>query len=240
MRLKSRAGASGSARSPSHSASTDSSSPRRNSSTSTGWSPNCRCSIIATSALWAYALVLGDHDALAGRQAVGLDHRRVGGDRRHPLLDGADDPVPGGRHPGRLHDLLGERLRALEPRRLALGPEHRDALGLELVGEARDQRRLGSHHDQVGARLRRGSRERDRVAGVGGEPLRLGADAGVAGRAPQLGLLRRAGQRADQTRAHGHRRRRRGPSSARRVADAPDRLQSDAMKSSIGIAASDS
>ena len=55
MRLKSRAGASGSARSPSHSASTDSSSPRRNSSTSTGWSPKRRSSIIATSAWWASA-----------------------------------------------------------------------------------------------------------------------------------------------------------------------------------------
>ena len=45
-------------------------------------------------------LVLGDHHALAGRQAVGLDHRRVAGDRVEPGLDGLDDGVAAGRDAG--------------------------------------------------------------------------------------------------------------------------------------------
>ena len=229
MRLKSRAGASGSARSPSHSASTDSSSPRRNSSTSDR--------VVAEAPLLDHRhqrgvrlrLVLGDHHALAGREPVGLDHRGVGGDRRHPLLDRADDPVPAGRDPGRLHDLLGERLRALEPRGLALGPEHRHALGLELVGEPGHERRLRPDDDEVDARLRRGGGQRHRVADVGVEPLRLRADARVARRAQQLRLLRRAGERADDR-----------VLAPARADDEDPHLQSDAMKSSIGIAASDS
>ena len=49
MRLKSRAGASGTARSPSQSASTESSTPSRNSSTTTGASPNRWPSSMSTS-----------------------------------------------------------------------------------------------------------------------------------------------------------------------------------------------
>ena len=72
------------------------------------------------------------------------------------------------------------------------------------------------------------------IAGVGVERLRLRADPGVAGHAQQLRALRRARQRADE----------RVLAAARADDEDADGgfrgAQSEAMKSSIGIAASDS
>ncbi len=78
--------------SPSQMASSDSSSPSRNSSTTTGVSPKRRSTSIASSASRASSLVRRDHHALAGGQAVGLDHRRVAVDRRQAVLDASRRP----------------------------------------------------------------------------------------------------------------------------------------------------
>ena len=114
MRLKSRAGASGIAFSPSHSASSESSTPCRNSSTTTGTSPK-RCSTsISVERRARLGLVARDHDALARGQAVGLDHGRVARDRVQARLDAVHDRVLGRRHARGDHDLLGVGLGALE------------------------------------------------------------------------------------------------------------------------------
>ena len=235
MRLKSRAGASGSARSPSQSASTDSSSPRRNSSTSTGWSPKRRSSSIATSAACASRLVLRDHDALARREAVGLDHGGVGVDRLQPLVDRAHDPVAAGRHAGRLHHLLGVDLRALEPRGLAPGPKHGHRGGPQRVDEPGDERRLRPDDDEVDARVdrRAGQRARGRRRRRRAPPPPRGSRRCRA-RTAARGAAASARARGP-ARARGRRRRRRGPAWGNRRG-----AQSEAMKSSIGIAASDS
>ena len=147
--------------------------------------------------------VLGDDDALAGGEAVVLDDVR-----RPELVEGGRD-LPGrgagaggrGRHPGRLHHLLGERLGALEPGGLAGGAEAGDAAAGDRVGDTRDQRRLGADHDQVGAqgggqvghrgavhrvdRVQRGDRRHARVAGGG---VHRG-DVGVARQRAGQGVL---------------------------------------------------
>ena len=64
----------------------------------------------------ASASVGADDHALAGGEPVGLEHRRVGGagEVLERLLAAAQEDVAGGRHPGLLHQLLGEGLRALQ------------------------------------------------------------------------------------------------------------------------------
>ena len=59
-----------------------------------------------------------------------------------PVVDGLDDRVAAGRHAGRRHHLLGERLRALQPRRPRRRAEAGDARRGALVGQAGDERRL--------------------------------------------------------------------------------------------------
>ena len=227
MRLKSRAGASGSARSPSQRASSESSSPSRNSSTTTGWSPKRRSTSIASQRGARLVLVARDHDALAGRQPVGLEHRGVALDRGHAVLDGLHHAVARGRDAGGRHHLLRERLRALEPGRGAARPEAAHARLAQRVGDARDERRLGADHHEVHAG--RGGRPREPRRVAGSAPASTTASArmpALPGRAQQLGRLRRAGERAYQ--------RVLAPTGA----DDEDlhRAQSDAMKSSIGIA----
>ena len=141
-------------------------------------------------------LVGRDHHALARRQAVGLDHRRVAVHGGQSVRHGLDDRVVGGRDAGRPHDLLGERLRALQAGRGGRRAEAGQPRAGARVGQARHQRglRAGDHQLHAG------------VGGGGGEPLdvrRVGAgqhhgvarDAGVAGRAQQLRRLRGARQR---------------------------------------------
>ena len=173
------------------------------------------------------ALVRGDHDALAGREPVRLDDGRVAGDRGHARLDVLDERVRGGGDAGRGHDLLGVGLRALEPRGGGDGAEAADAGGEQGVGEPVDERRLRPDDDEVD--LRRAGRGGERVGIVRGrvERPRVAADSRVAGRAQDLGRLRRAQQRPDE----------------RVLAPAgPDDEDPHTapMKSSIGIAESDS
>ena len=121
----------------------------------------------------------GDQHALAGRQPVGLDHVGAGEaaeelQRRFEVVEGRE---AGGGDPGRGHDLLHPRLRALEPGAVGAGAEDQLALGPEPVGQAVDQRRFGADHEQVGIeRFGRGA-DRTRDAGVPGRDDDVGGTA---------------------------------------------------------------
>ena len=118
-------------RSPSQSASTDSSGPVRHSSTTTtsAAEPSERRSNRSSSAASASARVGGDGDALAGGQPIRLD------DGREPdLLDGlarlgvaGDDHGAGGRDADAAHQLLRPGLARLDPGGRRRRPEGRDA-----------------------------------------------------------------------------------------------------------------
>ena len=144
-------------------------------------------------------LVGGDHDALAGGEAVGLQHRRVALDRGEPLARPCSrasrrrsarrpPPSPAWRTP------WSPRARAAA----ALGPN---------AATPRSRRRSArpATSGTSGPTTTRSTRSRcgergQRVDVVGGdvEQPRVRRDAGVAGRAEQLGALRRAGERADE------------------------------------------
>ena len=160
--------------------------------------------------------VLGDEDALAGGEPVVLDHvRRVEAGERGVEVAGVVDRLAArGGHAGGGHDVLGERLRALDARRGGARPEAGDAGVAQRVADARDERGLGADDDEVGAPLTGqgddllagggvgearvlGERGRAGVAGGGGEGRHLG----VAGEGEEEGML--AGSGADDQDAHG-------------------------------------
>ena len=95
--------------------------------------------------------VVGHDDALARGEPVVLDH--VGGaervETRGGLLDRRRHPRLGGGHARGGHDLLGERLGALEPGARGGRAEDGDPDGPHGVRDARDQRRLGPDDDEV-------------------------------------------------------------------------------------------
>ena len=147
IRLKSCAGWSGRTVVPSVIANSETSGPSRYSSITTGFA--------ALRVGQRLGVVGGDHHALAGREAVVLhDVRRTERvERGLGLLGGRADERPGRRHAGGGHHVLGERLRALQPRGLAGGSEDGDAAPAHGVRHPGDQRRLGADDDQVDAQL---------------------------------------------------------------------------------------
>ena len=121
--------------------------------------------------------VRGDDDALAGGQAVLLDHvwrsETVKG-RRQLLLRGAHDSLGSGHARGR-HDVLGEGLGALEAGGLRAGAEDGDAGLAHGVGHARHERSLRADDDEVGLHL---SGELDDLHGTGRVDGEIGGDRG--------------------------------------------------------------
>ena len=94
---------------------------------------------------------LGDHHALAGREAVRLDHHRQGEvvetrNRRIPVGEAA---IGGGGNALAGAQILGEALRSFELRRGLVGPEHGEASGTQRIAEPVDQRRLRPDHDEA-------------------------------------------------------------------------------------------
>ena len=133
--------------------------------------------------------VVGDDDALAGGQGVVLDDVRrpegvEGGCRLVRRRAGARAR---GRHPCRRHDLLGEGLGALEPGGRARRSEARDARVADRVRDPSDERRLGAHHDEVGADRGREGRDGRAVHRVDVVEGGHDADARVAGCGVHLG-----------------------------------------------------
>ena len=143
-------------------------------------------------------LVGGDHDALARREPVGLDHGRVAVHRGEALVHGRDDAMRRGGDARRGHDLLRERLRALQPRGGGERPEVAHARGPERIAEAGDERRLRPDDDEVDAGIARRGGERRGIAGRRVEHPRVAPDPCVPRHAQHLGRLRGAQQRADE------------------------------------------
>ena len=143
---------------------------------------------------------LGDADALAGGEAVGLDDDRGGagpevGDRGRGLVE---ERGGGGGDPVLQEDLLGVDLRRLEPRAIGLRAVGGDAGGGERVDEAEREGDLGADHDEsdflvLGERDQAGD-----VIGGDGETRGVLRDAGVAGNTEDPGLGGAREQRADE------------------------------------------
>ena len=164
-------------------------------------------------------LVGAEDHALAGGEAVGLQHRRVG-DRGRALRR-----PPRGCAAAR-GTRSAPRPRAISSLAKAFEPSSSAAAGARAEGRrsrpprARRRRRRPA---PPRVRSRRGRRPRsvasgdDRLDVFGGdrrEALRVGRDPGVAWRAEQLRRGRRAAPAPARSRARGRRRRRRAPSSA--------------------------
>ena len=143
------------------------------------------------------ARVRRDDHALAGREAVRLQHGRVRGavHLRLGLLIGVEHHVRGRRHAGFPHDLLRESLAALQGGRRRGGAERPQALRLERVHEAGHQRRLGPHDREAGALAGRERDQRVHVLGGHVEAGRVFGDAGIARRAQHLRVPRAAAER---------------------------------------------
>ena len=172
-RLKSCAAPSGTACAPSQSANSETSSPSSSSSI-TNSPPNAATARNAASTSSARP---ADEHALAGCEAVRLDD--AGGARDRERL--------GGRHAGRAHHVLRERLRSLDPRRRRARAEDGDPVSSQLVGDAGDERRLGADHDEVGLERQRQAEQAVAVVGAHRMAASERGDAGVARRCVQLG-----------------------------------------------------
>ena len=153
------------------------------------------------------ALVRGDHDALARGQAVGLDHGRIAGDRGHPGLDSrVTTACAAVGTPAASHDLLRVRLRALQAR----GGRERarssaTPAAAQRVGEPGDERRLRADHDSstpAAAAARRAPSVARRATSSAPASRRM---PGVAGRAQHLRALRRAQRARARARARARR-----------------------------------
>ena len=158
---------------------------------------------------------LADGDALAGGEAVCLDHdppprgveRGRKGDRGALRRERAGMRHS---HPGRVRELVAERLRALDPCGGRGRPERGDPRGHERVRDARGERRLGADDGEVdpcaeGSRDDRGRVERvargDRDAGHARDRVAAGErederDAGLPGQPDRQRVL--AAARAHQ------------------------------------------
>ena len=143
-----------------------------------------------------------DHDPLAGGEPVRLDHdrrplRRHIRARRGPLArpeaapGGGGDAVP-------VAERLGERLRALQPRRRRRRPERLDAGRPQPVDQPQHQRHLRPDHDQPHTLALRQCHEPAHIVGLDRHAARHVGDPGIARRAHHLVHQRRGGQRPAQ------------------------------------------
>ena len=133
--------------------------------------------------------VVWDDHALAGGEAVGLEHGQVvGAENLKPLvrgLRGLEEFAVGVPHAGGLHDLLGEPLGRLDLRGVAGGTEGEDAAFAQRVDEAGGEGCFGSDDDEVDATLLGGVAEAVDVGVVDREVLAEFRGSGVARRGEQ-------------------------------------------------------
>ena len=129
-------------------------------------------------------LRVADEDALAGGEPVRLDDARRPRDREGLR----------GRDAGGAHHVLGERLRAFDPRRVAAGAEHREPVSPQRVADARDERGLGPDDDEVGSELPGKPEQALSVLRANRMTVPDLGDAGVAWRAMELGQARTLGE----------------------------------------------
>jgi hypothetical protein len=179
-------------------------------------------------------LALADDHALARREHVRLEDDRVGArDEVALALHAApEDDMACRRNAHVLHQLLRERLGALEVRGRGSRAEPGDAGLSQRVDHARHERGLRTDHDEVaplvGGEAHDGIDVLDRDVHA---PNPITRDARVPGRREHLGVLRAAQERAhDRVLA----------TAAAEDEDLSTGAQSCAMNSSTGIAVSDS
>ena len=179
-RLKSCAGARGSAASgsPLHTTSSDSSGPVRPSSIDER-APGVAERLARQVGAHRVARLgerLGDDDALARGETVGLDHvgrRELLEEReRGGFVVDTEAAVAGGGHARLGEHLLHPRLRPLEPCAGRAGTEAVAPAGAHRVGDARDQRHLGADDDEVGVEVVGELRDLRGIGGVDREAER--------------------------------------------------------------------
>ena len=131
---------------------------------------------------------LGDGDAFSRREPIFLDH-----DRKPLALEiglgvfRVVEPLIGsGRNSVSRTQIFGETLGALKPRSGPARPEHFDALCLQIVGDAGDQRHLRPNHDKVDAVRLAESSDRRMVCDIELDAFRDLGDPGIAGCAIEL------------------------------------------------------
>ena len=140
---------------PSQSAKNDTSGPSRHSSITSRApaAPNCRSSIAARIAASGFAAIGRDDDALAGREAVGLDH-----DRKAELAAASTarasaavvaHAVARGRNAVARHEALREDLAALELRRGARRTEDAQPARRKEIDDAAIERQLGTDDGEI-------------------------------------------------------------------------------------------
>ena len=178
-------------------------------------SPNSPSTSARSSARTASVAFLGDHDALARGEPVGLDHvrgpERIERAERLRHRRGAQGPRRRDAVP--LAQVLRPRLGALEPRPLGRRPEHRVSACRELVGQTGDERTFGTDDREVDAFA---FDEGEQAIGVvGGDVVDTTRPARSPGSPapPALGRPRDRGRAATRARARARRPRPPGPSS---------------------------
>ena len=140
---------------------------------------------------------VGDDHPLAARQTARLHHQR-GALRAHPVLIESVAAEGGGARRGNTvaaQELLGEGLRALEPRCIAARSEAAESRRGEGVDDAGDERRFRSDDRQIDALGTRELYQRGSVLGGDADIAhpRLGGRAAVAGRHQHLADACRGG-----------------------------------------------
>ena len=146
-----------------------------------------------------------DEDALAGGEPVHLDD--TGRPRDRERL--------GRWHAGGGHDVLGEALRALDPRGSPARAEDGDPVATQRVAHAGDERRLRPDHGEVDVEAAGETQQRLGVLGPHRMAVAEGRDPGIPGRGVQCGQTRRLRQlprqrmlataRPDEEHLHGGR-----------------------------------
>ncbi len=132
---------------------------------------------------------LGDglrhHHALAGGEAVGLDHDRRAARARIGLgrIGGVEALIGGGRDAVFPAQILGEALGAFEPCRGPGRSERLDAGGFQVVDDAGAERRLRPDHHKVDAMFAAKRDHRPMIGEVEADAFGLPRDAGIARRA---------------------------------------------------------
>ena len=173
IRLKSCAAPSGERAAPSQSAKTETSGPSSSSSTTTR-SPSAAT---ASSAASTSSAVRQTKTPLPAASPSALT--------THGAL--ARSEARGRRHAGRVHHVLRERLRALDPRRRRARPEHGDPAWRSTSATPATSGASGPDHDEVGVERRREAEQPVAVVGAHGMALAEAGDARVARRGVQLG-----------------------------------------------------
>src|SRR5439155_5062393 len=139
--------------------------------------------------------IVGDDDAFAGRQAVGLEHDRQAefsaAQRRERGVRRLARAEARGRHRVARHERFRERLARLEARRRGARPEEQPAVARKAIGDAEAQRQLRADEREIdllafGQRGERGDvadidRRRARETRNSGGARRGQALAGIAG-----------------------------------------------------------